>query len=239
MRDPGRAWDAQYASPTFLSLGTEPTADVLRFYKAVKKEWRKLEAETGEERLDATSLRVIDLGCGNGKNALYFADLGADAAGVDVSRVAIEMAKKEAARRRLSAQFAVADLAAPLAFDDDSFDVALDMTTSHSLSPAARKQFVAEVARILVPGGRLLARLLCLDGDENAKALVKSNPGPDGSYILPDTGLPEWPISKAEIERIYGPAFTVVSLERSWHYAPFGEKRFKRAYWTLYARSRA
>lgn len=239
INDLSRAWNSQYRSPTFLSLGTEPTADLLRFYKALKKEWRVLEAQTGEERLDATSIRSLDLGCGNGKNSVYLAERGAAAVGVDVSSEAIAMAKQLAAKKGVNAEFRVADLSLELPFAEDSFDLAIDMTTSHCLAPEARANFVREVARVLVPGGRMLARLLCMDGDENAKALTKSNPGPDGSYVLPDTGMPEWPLTKKELEKLYGELFTVVSLERTWHLSPFGDKRFKRAYWTLYARSKA
>jgi ubiquinone/menaquinone biosynthesis C-methylase UbiE len=227
------SWDDEYRNPTFLSLGTEPSADIMRFYKGLKKEWRIEEIETGNPRKDAESLRVIDLGCGTGKNAVYFMERGAYAVGLDISSEAIAQAMRLAQDKGVPDNFQVADLSKPLPFDDRQFNIALDMTTSHCLAPDARKQFIKETARVLEKGGQLFGRILCLDGDANAKQLLEKFPGPEGSYILPETKLPEWPLSKEKLMELYSPYFEIVMLERTWHYAPFGGKKFKRAYWLL------
>lgn len=53
--------------------------------------------------------RALVLACGTGRNALYLASRGFEVDAVDVSTVAIEMAKAEAAHRRLEVDWHVAD----------------------------------------------------------------------------------------------------------------------------------
>lgn len=232
-----RGWNEQYKNPTFLSLGTEVSADVVRFYKSLKKEWRVREVETGIERYDATTLRVIDLGCGNGKNSVYLADRGAEVVGLDISPEAIAQAKKLAADTNVIVDFRVGSIGEPLPFADGQFNLALDMTVSHCLPPTERKNFISETARILEKDGRLFARLLCADGDRNVKKLLEVYPGPDKeSYMLPDTGLPEWPLSKEKLMELYAQYFEIDNLQRTWHYATFNGQKHKRAYWVMEGR---
>jgi SAM-dependent methyltransferase len=54
--------------------------------------------------------RAIDLGCGTGTNAVWLAQQGFDAVGVDFSPLAIEAARKRAAKAGVRVQFFVADL---------------------------------------------------------------------------------------------------------------------------------
>ena len=55
--------------------------------------------------------RVIDLAAGEGRNAIWFAELGWDATAVDYSSVAIDKAHQIAERRGVAITTAVADLA--------------------------------------------------------------------------------------------------------------------------------
>src|SRR5689334_9386616 len=48
------------------------------------------------------SLRVLDLGCGDGTTALPLAHLGAEVVGVDIARNLVEAGKKRAAESGLS-----------------------------------------------------------------------------------------------------------------------------------------
>ena len=102
---------------------------------------------------DLTGLRVLDVGCGAGH---YAADLLArGAAGV----VGLEGSESllTAARERLgdSAELHQHDLEEPLTFlDDESFDVVVMALVYHHID--AREQLLAELRRVLRPGGRLL-----------------------------------------------------------------------------------
>jgi SAM-dependent methyltransferase len=54
--------------------------------------------------------RVLDLGCGQGRDALALAQLGYEVTGVDISRVGIEQMMREAERRHLSVTGIVDDI---------------------------------------------------------------------------------------------------------------------------------
>jgi tellurite methyltransferase len=55
--------------------------------------------------------RALVLACGVGRNALFLASLGFDVDAVDISTVAIDMGRAEAARKGLSVHWHVADVA--------------------------------------------------------------------------------------------------------------------------------
>ena len=52
---------------------------------------------------------VLDIGCGTGENALFFAKEGYEVCGIDSARVAIQKAREKAAERGLKAHFLVMD----------------------------------------------------------------------------------------------------------------------------------
>jgi SAM-dependent methyltransferase len=92
-------------------------------------------------------LRVLDAGCGAGRTSAWLVEHGAEVVGIDASAELVRLARE----RLPSASFAVADLAEPLAFDDDSFDLAVASLVMHYLRdwvPALR-----ELRRVLRPGG--------------------------------------------------------------------------------------
>src|SRR5215207_4916140 len=73
--------------------------------------------------------RVLDAGCGAGRNAVWLAERRADVVGLDVSP---EMLRR--ARERVpGASFSVADLAEPLELADGSIDVAVASLVMHYL----------------------------------------------------------------------------------------------------------
>lgn len=111
---------------------------------------------------DQVSGRVIDLGCGTGENALFFAQRGHQVTGIDFVEEAIARAQAKAKARGLDATFLVQDALA-LEAPPQLFDSAIDSGLFHVFSDAERAQYVNSVARVLKPEGRLF--LLCF-GDQ-------------------------------------------------------------------------
>lgn len=99
-------------------------------------------------------LRVVDLGCGDGALAQETARFARTVVGVDRRPELVERARETARRTNgRKATFRVADIEA-LPFEDASFDVAILAQSLHvTADPAAA---LAEAARVLVPGGRVL-----------------------------------------------------------------------------------
>ncbi|MBB4660821.1 class I SAM-dependent methyltransferase [Conexibacter arvalis] len=94
---------------------------------------------------------VLDVGCGAGPLSARLAEAGARVTGFDASERMVALAR---ARALQEARFLVADLAAPLPFDDDAFDVAVASLVLHYL-----RDWVAplrELRRVVRPGGALV-----------------------------------------------------------------------------------
>src|SRR5262249_20848082 len=97
---------------------------------------------------------LLDIGCGTGENALFFASRGCEVVGVDLVPQAIEMAKEKATKRGLAATFQVGD-ALDLGKLERPFDNAIDSGVFHVFPDEERPRYVAGVAQALKPGGRL------------------------------------------------------------------------------------
>lgn len=97
--------------------------------------------------------RLLDVGCGNGAAVIRAARaLGLDAVGVDVDPGQIAAAE-DAAAGLAGVRFLVAD-AASLPFADGEFDLVHTSKTTHHIRDWP--QALAEMARVLGPGGHLL-----------------------------------------------------------------------------------
>jgi ubiquinone/menaquinone biosynthesis C-methylase UbiE len=102
---------------------------------------------------------VLDVGCGTGSLAIAArrrVGPRGSAAGIDPSAEMIERARAEARRARVNVAFETG-AGQELPYPDASFDVAFATLMLHHLSPENRHRTLAELKRVLVPGGRLLA----------------------------------------------------------------------------------
>lgn len=95
---------------------------------------------------------VLDVGCGTGENALFLASRGHEVWGVDSAPGAIEIARRKARDRGLSATFLVQD-ALHLQELGRTFETVIDSGLFHALADAERPRFVRGVAEVLRPGG--------------------------------------------------------------------------------------
>jgi ubiquinone/menaquinone biosynthesis C-methylase UbiE len=102
--------------------------------------------------------RVLDVGSGTGRLAFAVADRvapGGSVDGVDAGSEMVARAKKNNRRRRLPVTFTVAR-AQQLPFPDASFDAVTSTLVLHHVAPDDREAAVAEIRRVLRPGGQVL-----------------------------------------------------------------------------------
>jgi ubiquinone/menaquinone biosynthesis C-methylase UbiE len=139
-------------------------------------------------QLEATS-EVLDVGCGPGATACLIAQqYGSRVVGVDISEAMIAKARVKAHRLGVTdrVEFRVADVL-QMPFEDGSFDAALVESVLTPL-PGDKVQAMAEMVRVLRPGGRLAVNESTFDASAPAEilALIEQHPAMHG-YFTPES----------------------------------------------------
>lgn len=220
-------WNKEYAKKgAHLALSTDPSEDLVKFTRWLEREYKRTYLNP--------LASVIDLGCGNGRNTHYLADMyGMRGLGIDISSTAIAQAR--AMTGALPLRFSVGSLADPLPVPDASFTMAIDMMASHVLKAHERAALRREVARAVKPGGWYLIKTFLLDGDLHAERLLRQHPGEEiGSYIHPEIGIEEHVFTENELIEELGESFFVHRVTKS-HSHMKGGQAFKRRSMCVYA----
>jgi SAM-dependent methyltransferase len=95
---------------------------------------------------------VLEIGCGSGVHARLLAEAGARLTAVDLTPTAVEMTRRRLELHGLEGTILEAD-AEWLPFDDGAFDFVWSWGVIHHSADTDR--VIAEIARVLRPGGRL------------------------------------------------------------------------------------
>jgi ubiquinone/menaquinone biosynthesis C-methylase UbiE len=99
--------------------------------------------------------RVLDIGCGTGDQAIYFAKKGAVVTGIDINQEMISCALKKKEKEGLNVYFQGGD-ARNLPFLDPVFDVAVISLVLHEIESKDRDKVISEMKRVVKKGGRLV-----------------------------------------------------------------------------------
>ena len=142
---------------------------------------------------DQISGSILDAGCGTGDTALFFAARGQRVTGIDFLEEPIKRAKRKGVEQGLAATFLVKD-AMSLKDWNERFDCVIDSGLFHVFADADRKKYVAGLATVLKPGGRLF--LLCFSDEE---------PGTQGPRR----------VSKKELHDAFAQGWVIESIEPS------------------------
>ncbi|MBV9092992.1 MAG: class I SAM-dependent methyltransferase [Streptosporangiaceae bacterium] len=143
--------------------------------------------------LSGTSQRAVVVGCALGADAEYVAALGFDTTGFDISGTAIRLA-----RQRLggsAVRYVVADLLDYPRAWLRAYDLVIEIITVQALPDPPRRQAIANVSRLVGPGGTLLVIAAVHDD------------------TTPPTTIPPWPLRRAEIEAFGVDGLTAARIE--------------------------
>jgi SAM-dependent methyltransferase len=136
--------------------------------------------------------RAVVVGSGLGPDAELFAGRGFDVVGFDVSPTAIATARERFPQSYVD--YRVANLLDPPGDWSHAFDLVVESLTVQSMPVAFHAQAIANVSRMVAPGGTLLVVAKAREGD-----------GPiDG---------PPWPLTRAEIEAFPRDGLEAVRIE--------------------------
>ncbi len=152
----------------------------------------------------APGMRVLDAGCGSGRNVVYLLRSGLDVWAADRSPSAVAAVRElatELAPELPDTNFRVEPVEA-LSFEDESFDVVLAIALLH-FAPD-EPQFDAMLTglwRVLRPGGLFFARLASSIGIESRVQLLEGRryrlPNGSDRFLVDEPFLLEWTESLA------------------------------------------
>ena len=218
-------WEKEYRRLSLLTAKSEPQKDIIRFIKFLKR----------QRQTTPIGLRVLDLGSGTGRNTNFFQSLKNNCVGMEISDTAICMARKRARDDSLATIFINHNIGSLYPFDNNSFDLLLDITSSNSLNEEERNIYLKESHRVLKPTGYFFVKALCLDGDKNAHNLIKLSPGHSkDTYIMPELNLEEREFSHQDFIDTYSKYFKILKLGRKTSYTQFNGRSYKRNFWIAY-----
>jgi SAM-dependent methyltransferase len=180
--------------------GGRVSDDVRQFWEDLYGErdqvWSgKVNAALAREAADLPPGRALDLGCGEGGDALWLAERGWQVTAVDISRTALDRAAAEAARRGIRVDWREQDLAQAL--PPGPYDL---VTAQFLQSPVElpRADVLRRAAQEVAPGGVLLV-VGHAAPPPWARAMHDPALMPSAAQVLADLDLgEEWEVVRAE-----------------------------------------
>jgi ubiquinone/menaquinone biosynthesis C-methylase UbiE len=121
-----------------------------------------------EERLRdemGSSLSILDLGCGNGRNAVHLAGKGHRVLALDSVPEQLKVASKNATKGGVEEMIDFITASLPdIPLEDDSVDAVLYIATLHHLPTAnERERSLQEAERVLIRGGQMLVSVWAIE----------------------------------------------------------------------------
>ena len=104
------------------------------------------------ETKKVTAGRVLELGCGPGRNAIYLAQNGCSVDAVDQSEEGLNWGKERALEHNIEVNFIQQNIF-DLEIEEGSYDLVYDSGCFHHIPPHRRMNYIELVNRALKPGG--------------------------------------------------------------------------------------
>ncbi|MEM3543755.1 MAG: class I SAM-dependent methyltransferase [Candidatus Micrarchaeia archaeon] len=101
--------------------------------------------------------KLLDIGCGSGRNLFYFAEKGFDWYGIDFSKEMINIAIENFKRKNIDVKgrLKVGDMT-ELPFPDESFDYIISIASFHHIPKEEQLKAIKEMKRVLKENGEMI-----------------------------------------------------------------------------------
>ncbi|EMA14893.1 type 11 methyltransferase [Haloarcula marismortui ATCC 33799] len=181
-------WDREYARHTAIpSSGRDNPSKALI---------------AAQSQLDYESVDVaVDIGCGNGRNAVYLAEKGINVIAIDFSTEAVARTRERIAQSSVSGSVEVllADITHGCPITADSIDLVIDSYFScHLIEENVLQNYFDEVRRILSPDGQLYWSGLGVE-DEYYQSISNSHPA-ENVIVDPLNDIPKKLYDSADLD---------------------------------------
>ena len=147
-------------------------------------------------------LRILDVGCGSGTQAIAMARDGYHVTGIDISKTAVANARRRARKQNVSCRFLARDVLAPDLHC--RFDLVFDRGCFHCVRPDERRLYAKVIYGLLDSSGTALI-----------KSMSDKEPGRWGPYR----------IDREVIQSAFGDYFDILNVAETVYQGLFAELR--------------
>jgi len=173
------------------------------------------EAASLAERFRADGVRrILDLGCGDGRHLVWLAAQGFEMTGLDSAPTALRLAEEFLSKEGLPAELACTDMTT-LPWLDEAFGAVISVKVINHQDIADIRKTLAEIARVLRPGGWVFVVVATYEPGEIEKSTEVDRLGPKlfTKKAGHEAGVPHYFASEDEWVAEFA-AFDIVDVHR-------------------------
>lgn len=123
-------------------------------------------------------LKIVDIGCGKGRNAIYLAEQGFEVYGMDYIKLALNYTQESAKKNNVAdkVHLSLVDIGQKWPFKNNFFDIAIDCFSSIDIeTKQGREIYKKEMLRTLKFGGYSLVMVVSVN-DEIEGEFIRKHP---------------------------------------------------------------
>lgn len=159
-----------------------------------------------------TGLKVLDAGCGIGRNSVYLAQKGCEVHAVDFSEIALktldELASQAGVRENIKPYNWALEESFP--FENNSFDLVLDSYVFCHFTDNNLKQYYRdELHRVTKSGGVVFSSLFSVEDEYYAELIDQSNVE-SRVVVDPNNGITKQLYTEEEIKSLFSKKFNIL-----------------------------